>query len=393
MRIFLSYASQDHETGKSIYLALRDQGHKVFFDRADLPAGEEFHNRIRDAIEKSYLFVILISPQAIDDGSYTLTELAIAEKARIKLLPVILHKPDIEQLPASIRTVTFLETAGNLPGAVAAEVHRIASDLRRQRLKYCLAASAVIAVISGVAIYVMTTRSKMERMGKDGAPAVSIPAGTFFMGDDEESPRREVFVDAFYMDKYEVTVARYAKFLKATGNVKPPEQWDTVDVENGADLPVVGVDWQDASNYCHWAGRRLPTEAEWEKAARGSDGRKYPWGNDAPKPDRARFGRPYQNPVYRDGVARVGTYSQGASPFGIDDLSGNVWEWVADWFSENFSGEDLRNPRGPSSGTGKVLRGGGWYDQPDRLTTTKRMYASPTHRADDIGFRCASDLR
>ena len=126
MRIFLSYASQDHEQAKSVYLALRDQGHTVFFDRADLPAGEEYHNRIRAAVEKSNLLVILITPDAIDSGSYTLTELAIAEKASIKILPVMLRRSDIEKLPASIKAVTFLETDGSLPGAVAAEVHRIA---------------------------------------------------------------------------------------------------------------------------------------------------------------------------------------------------------------------------------------------------------------------------
>src|SRR5574341_900719 len=120
MRIFLSYASQDQEAAKSIYLALRDQGHQVFFDRADLPAGEEYHNRIRQIFQNSHLFIFLISPNAIDSGSYTLTELAIAEKSATKLLPVLLHKTAVDQLPASIKAVTFLETDGSLPGAVAA---------------------------------------------------------------------------------------------------------------------------------------------------------------------------------------------------------------------------------------------------------------------------------
>jgi formylglycine-generating enzyme required for sulfatase activity len=391
MKIFLSYASQDREQAKSIYLPLRDQGHHVFFDRADLPAGEEFHNRIREEIERSDLFLILISPHAIDDGSYTLTELAIAEKAGTRLLPVMLRKPDVEQLPASIKAVTYLETDGSLPGAVAAEVHRIERDLWQQRGKYFMAAIAVIAVISVPVFYALKVRSTTEKVGNDGAPAVLIPAGAFAMGDDEESPRREIFVDAFYMDKYEITVSRYAKFLGATGNVKPPEEWDTADAKRDADLPVVGVDWRDADSYCRWAGKRLPTEAEWEKAARGVDERKYPWGNDAPTSEYARFGIPYQNPVYKDGVAGIGTYPKGTSPFGIYDLSGNVWEWVADWYSESFPRGDVRNPKGPESGTGKVMRGGGWYDQPARLTTTKRMQANPSHRGDEIGFRCASD--
>lgn len=393
MRIFISYASQDREQAKAIHLALCDQGHKVFFDRADLPPGEEYHNRIRAAIEKSHLVLILISPNAVDDGSYTLTELAIAEKCRKRLLPVMLEKPDAERLPASISSVTYLETDGNVAGAVAAEVHRIARDHRRQRWKYLVAAAALIAVICAIAFYVMRSRSQAELIGKDGAPAVLIPSGAFVMGDDEESPRREIFVDGFTLDKYEVTVARYAAFLQATGNIKPPDEWETMDIKSGADLPVVGVDWQDANGYCRWAGKRLPTEAEWEKAARSADGRKYPWGNDAPTPEHARFGKPFQNPVYRDGVARVGSHSNGVSPFGIHDLSGNVSEWVADWFSESFPRGDLRNPKGPENGTGKVLRGGGWYDPVERITATKRFHAGPGHRSDDVGFRCASDVK
>ena len=393
MRIFLSYASQDQEQAKSIYLALRDQGHKVFFDRADLPAGEEYHNRIRAAVEKSSLFLILISPDAIDSGSYTLTELAIAEKASVKILPVMLRKMDIEKLPASIKAVTFLETDGSLPGFVAAEVHRIAGEWRWKRLKYATLAAAVLVLVSIGLFYGLKARSRTTVHGKDGAPALLIPAGAFVMGDDEESPRRELFVDAFYMDQFEITVGRYAKFLEATGNVRPPEEWETVNMQSDSEFPVVGVDWGDAAGYCQWAGKRLPSDTEWEKAARGADERKYPWGSDAPTTDRARYGKPYQNPVYKDGVARVGSYPKGASPFGVYDLSGNVTEWVADWFSESFPRSEARNPKGPDSGTGRVLRGGGWYDPAERLSATKRMYASPGNRADDIGFRCASDVK
>jgi formylglycine-generating enzyme required for sulfatase activity len=391
MRIFLSYASQDSEEAKSIYLALRDQGQKVFFDRAELPAGEEYHNRIRKAIQSSQLFIFLISPNAIDGGSYTLTELNIAEKTGTKLLPVLLHETAVDQLPAAIKAVTFLETDGSLPGAVAAEVHRIAGEWKWRRLKYAAAATAVIVLISVGLFYGLKARSRTDVIGKDGAPAVLIPAGTFIMGDDENSPRREIFVSTFYMDKYEVTVGRYAAFLKANGNVKPPEEWDTANIQIGAELPVVGVDWRDADGYCRSTGKRLPTEAEWERAARGDDERKYPWGSDAPTPELATFGKPYQNPVYKDGVTRVGTHSKGKSPFGIYDLSGNVWEWVSDWYTESFPSDDVRNPRGPDNGKHKVMRGGGWYDPPDRITATKRMYADPAQVDDEVGFRCAGN--
>ena len=121
MRIFISYAAQDREPAKSIYLVLRDQGQRVFFDRADLPAGDEYHNRIREAIQKAHLFIFLLSPNALDADSYTLEELNIAEKTGVKLLPVVLREPAMEQIPVSLKNVTFYRPAGNLAASVAAK--------------------------------------------------------------------------------------------------------------------------------------------------------------------------------------------------------------------------------------------------------------------------------
>ena len=393
MRMFLSYAWQDREQAKAIYLALRDQGHRVFFDRADLPAGDEYHNRIRAAVDRAHLFVFLISPDALDTGSYTLTELTIAEKANRRLLPVMLRETEIVRLPASLQAVTIHRSEGNLAASVAAEAYRIAGELRWGRLKRFAAAFAVSAILAAGVFYFLAGKNRQEYAGEDGAPAVLIPGGGFVMGDDDDSPRREIFVSEFYLDKFEVTLARYAAFLKATGSVKPPDGWQTADLQTGAELPVVGVDWHDADSYCRWAGKRLPTEAEWERAARDGDERKYPWGSDPASPEHARFGKPHQNPVYKDGVVRVGSYPKGVSPFGIYDLSGNVWEWVNDWHSASFRRDDVRNPKGPDKGTHKVMRGGGWYDPADRITATKRMYAEPAQRDAEVGFRCASDVQ
>ena len=388
MRIFLSYAKEDREAAQAVYLVLRDQGHRVFFDRTDLPAGEEFHNRIRLAVETSQLFILLLSASAIDKQSYTLSELEIAERARIKLLPVALDDVDFATLPESLKAVTIYRPDGNMPASVGAEVSHIAAGFRFKRLKLIAVAGLSIAVVSVAAFFGAMALHDHPSIGKDGAPAVLIPAGNVILGDDEDSPRREVFVGAFYLDTFEVTLARYDAFLKAMGNLDLPEDWP-----GGAigDLPVVGVDWHDADAYCRWASKRLPTEAEWEKAARGGDGRKYPWGNDEPSPDRARFGITSHNSVYQGGVAPVGKYPKGASPFGIYDLAGNAAEWVSDWYSESFSSAETRNPKGPETGTAKVLRGGGWYDPAARITATKRMFANPAHRDNATGFRCAAD--
>jgi len=391
MRIFLSYASPDREQAQSIYLALRDQGHRVFFDRADLPAGDEYHNRIREAIEDCQLFIFLVTPQALDAESYTLSELEIADKSRRKLLPVALADIDFAKLPPSLKAVTVLRPDGNLAASVAAAVHRIATSLKRKWLKRAAAVSGLLVLGAAAIFYGIDARDGVESVGKDGAPAVLIPAGKFVMGGDENSPRREMFLDAFYMDRYEITVARYGNFLKATGTLNEPDDFPESDLKKFGDFPVVGVNWHGANNYCRWAGKRLPTEAEWEKAARGEDGRNYPWGLDEPTSAHARFGVSSRKPVYPDGVSRVGTHPRGMGPFGMYDLAGNAWEWVADWYSTSFPRGESQNPKGPDSGTAKVIRGGGWMDPADRITATKRMYLNPNESMEDTGFRCARD--
>jgi formylglycine-generating enzyme required for sulfatase activity len=392
MRIFLSYAWQDREQAKSVHLALRDQGHQIFFDHADLQAGDEYHNRIRKEIEHCHLFVFLITPLALDAGSYTLTELDVADKSERKLLPVLLAEGTIENLPPVLKAVTVLRPDGNIAASVAAEVHRIATHGRRVRLKRGAVALCVLGVMACGIFYGLNRRHGAEVVGRDGAAAVLVPAGNFVMGDDENSPRREIYVDGFYIDRYEVTIGRYAEFLEATGGHKKPDDWPEGDLKKFAEFPVVGVDWHDADSYCRWAGKRLPTEAEWEKSARGTDARKYPWGAAEPTSAHARFAISSRNAVYPDGISQIGKYPDGIGPFGTYDLAGNASEWVADWYAQGFSQAQLQNPKGPDTGTSKVIRGGGWMDPPDRISTTKRMYLGPNQRMEDIGFRCASDV-
>jgi formylglycine-generating enzyme required for sulfatase activity len=219
---------------------------------------------------------------------------------------------------------------------------------------------------------------------------VVVPAGEFMMGsptgDSDEQPAHKVYVDAFSMDVYEVTVGQYAAFLQAKG-IDQPSDWKTMNQPAHQKRPVANVDSTDASAYCKWVGKRLPTEAEWEKAARGTDGRLYPWGNDPPTPLHANFGKTDWN---NHGVlAPIGTFEDGKSPYGIYDMAGNVWEWVSDWYDYNYyKTSPSQNPTGPSSGGTKVIRGGAWNSNPRAMRSANRSLISPTDQGLD-GFRCA----
>ena len=219
---------------------------------------------------------------------------------------------------------------------------------------------------------------------------VVVPAGEFMMGsaagDSDEQPEHKVHVDAFSMDVYEVTVGQYAAFLQAKG-IDPPSDWKTMNQSAHQKRPIANVDSTDASAYCKWAGKRLPTEAEWEKAARGTDGRIYPWGNDPPTPLHANFGKTEWS---NHGVlAPVGSFESGKSPYGIYDMAGNVWEWVSDWYDYNYyKSSPSLNPTGPSSGGTKVIRGGAWNSNPRAMRSSNRSLISPTDQGLD-GFRCA----
>ncbi len=215
---------------------------------------------------------------------------------------------------------------------------------------------------------------------------VVVPAGWFLMGQNEgprsNQPQREVYLDSFVIDKTEVTNEEFAGFLEETGNQKAVEEPETQ-----ANAPVVGVLWREADAYCHWAGKRLPTEAEWEKAARGTDGRRYPWGNEW-EPDHANvkesgFG----------GVQPVGSYPAGASPYGVLDMAGNAAEWVADFFDFTYYRyAPDHNPMGPDKIMDHVLRGGSWASPKTLAQTYFRDSSHSTRPNMRVGFRCARSV-
>jgi formylglycine-generating enzyme required for sulfatase activity len=276
---------------------------------------------------------------------------------------------------------------------------------------------------------------------------VLVPAGEFEMGSDaiwrwsgslregtlkphpfaDVRPQHAVYLDAFWMDQTEVTVGMFRTFVEATGYVTTAEQegygrpykpgpreqeWPQVPgadwqhprgpgSEAQDDHPVVQVSWDDAAAYCAWVGGGLPTEAQWEKACRGTDARVYPWGNEFDDrrlnfcDARCEVTRWTDDPTFDDGYAYcspVGHYPAGASPYGALDMAGNVWEWTADWYGDQYYADSAyENPQGPRTGDKRVQHGGAWLDagRAGWLGCCARHATPPGTRCDDLGFRCA----
>ncbi|MCF8721936.1 formylglycine-generating enzyme family protein [Nitrospina gracilis] len=242
-----------------------------------------------------------------------------------------------------------------------------------------------------------------------------IPAGPFTMGldinnaegwgDPDEQPVHVVQLDAYAIDLYEVTARQFAEFLNAHPEKAEHfiELGDAVTVERvdgryrarpGLErLPVNRVSWYGADAYCRWVGKRLPTEAEWEKAARGTDGRLFPWGDEFPANDRVTFRRSFAELGFKV-MEPVDALPKGRSPYGLHHMAGNVWEWVGDWYGPAYyERSPEKNPTGPDSGDSRVLRGGNWYFKPYYLRTTYRFNEAPDVFKVWQGFRCAANRR
>jgi formylglycine-generating enzyme required for sulfatase activity len=240
----------------------------------------------------------------------------------------------------------------------------------------------------------------------DWAMLVYVPAGEFVMGSEDggsdERPVHSVYLDAFWIYQTKVTNAMYATFLNAEGNqteggvtwldagdgdVRIHQVSGAWQVDSGyEEHPAIEVSWYGAAAYCQWAGVRLPTEAEWEKAACGTEGNIYPWGDswNSGLANASGAGDGYS------GTSPAGSFPGGASPYGALDMAGNVWEWVADWYGGNYyQSSPNENPTGPESGRYRILRGGSWHVNPNYLRAANRHFHFPYTSHFVIGFRCA----
>lgn len=299
------------------------------------------------------------------------------------------HQPDeIEKSPSSA-TPAYVPSWHYTPSP---------TPTPKRRLPWLVAGSVVIvlvAIVVGLTI-LQGNRQRQSPLQPERRPTravppgmVAIPGGEFLMGndggDEYEKPAHKVTVNPFYMDAKEVTCADYQRFIKESGQT-PPSKWENGNYPSGSALkPVTGVDWDDATTYAQWAKKRLPTEEEWEFAARGTDGRRYPWGNDWIA-NVANAG---------DSSARqfvdVGSYPAGKSPFGVMDMVGNAWEWTASELKAYPGGQLPADASGPL----KVIRGGFWGSTIPKATTTfRRGWDARNAKTgyDNTGFRCASDV-
>jgi len=360
-----------------------------------------------------------------------------------------LEWPDAEKL---VFDVAVSESVSGIYLVVLVTLSEESELLHEEVLEPALQAFAPSEVSQDRAIELPVTPLTQEPMPidtrirpVDGMVMVYVPAGEFEMGNtgiqwmwsgsliggdldlqvfSDERPQHVVYLDAFWIDQTEVTVETFRKFIEATGyettaeregwgapwtDGPMEEEWPHVpgtDWQNPhgpesiaiEDHPVVQVSWDDSAAYCEWAGGSLPAEAQWEKAARGGDGRLWPWG-DTYDGNRGSFCdascpvKRWNHNSYDDGytlTAPVGSFPGGASPYGALDMAGNVWEWVADWYSEDYYAlSPDENPTGPSFGTERTQRGGAWIDNESWVRTTVRHSTPPWARFDDLGFRCA----
>ena len=460
-QVFISYSRKDLAFVERLAKDLKAAGLEVWYDLSGLEGGDEWGKVIQAAIRKSQFFVVVLSPNSIK-GRWVEREFLFAENLNLKIIPLLyadcelplwalnMHFIDMRGKNYALRFEDLLKVLGVkrvvepkvesvLPvQETAPSLPKVASQPRKKRklspawIITPLGLAVVIAFgvwgIPPLAARLATdtatpTRTPpptamfphAPRIGStwtrpaDGMLMIYVPEGNFNMGSNngfsDEQPVHTVYLDAFWIDQTEVTNAMYASCVSA-GACQPPGFYlsstrsSYYNNSQYADYPVIYVNWVSASAYCAWAGARLPSEAEWEKAARGTDGRTYPWGNDFSCYN-GNFDDETQIDSYVieggpdcDGyidTSPAGSFLSGASPYGVLDMAGNVWEWVADRYDPDYYAKSpASNPTGPISGNW-AFRGGSWGSIDNGIRSASRHGFADYVTSDDLGFRCSLD--
>ncbi|MBI4785819.1 MAG: SUMF1/EgtB/PvdO family nonheme iron enzyme [Chloroflexi bacterium] len=362
-----------------------------FFDGYSIQPGDLIPARIALGLEDCDVYVPILSPASLASPWSDLeinTAITLSRErgrnGRPRIISVIAEPCSV---PVLLRAMLYVDFVGRYDEALRALLTVFGVSV----------ASQPQVTIPPTPQIVIPPAPELPRTitGKDGKEMLLIPAGEFVMGSDErkeEQPPHKVYSDAFYISRYPVTNAEYKKFVDATKH-RVPDHWKSEQIPHGKENhPVVYVSWQDAADYAQWADVRLPTEAEWEKAASWDDAKKekrrYPWGNEF----HAKKCNASESKI--GDTTPVGKYSsQGDSFYGIGDMAGNVWEWCADWYDESYyRNSPERNPQGPDSGQIHVLRGGSWFYDLGYARCAFRFRYFPDYRAKYVGFRVAESF-
>ena len=373
-QVFVSHAHEDAELAGRLAADLAADGWPVWIAPDSILPGEKWVTAISRGLDESGIFVLLLTPRAVQSRWVRHETDAAVEMEREDEMRFIPLLAEACRVPALWRAYQRIPFRRDYNVGLAALLAALAGEKRSRQTSDVSQTSDVLDTRPARSLRPRRSVPKNSFIHeKTGLEFVQIPAGEFLYGDNKEKKR----LPEFWMGKTPVTNMAYKRFLDANPKYSLPHKWDKSSrmYPNGkAEHPVVYVSWHDAKAFCEWARLELPTEEQWEKAARGTDGREYPWGNEQPTRELCNFDR------HEGGTTPVGKYSpQGDSPHGCADMSGNVWEWTSSLYKK---GEDWR-----------VLRGGSWVSTRYYARAASRLNPAPVYRRSDFGFRVAAARR
>jgi formylglycine-generating enzyme required for sulfatase activity len=397
--IFLSYSRRNLAAMRTVEAVLRGAGLSVWTDEGLEAGTPSWTGAIEEAVGQAQAMVVLLSPAA-KASVWVENEVALAQRKKKRIYPLLVDGDEDSAVLFRLISVHWVDGRQGLQAAVGQVLTQMGRVRKGGGAAVAPAPSAGDEELAALARRVKETareaarlrasRDPLGALEQHGLEWVTVPAGEFMMGSNgsnDEKPIHRVHLSAYQIARHPVTNAQYELFVKAT-SYAAPKHWKNGEIPAGKEKhPVVYVTWQNAQAFCVWAGVRLPTEAEWEKAARGTDERKYPWGNEPPTVDLCNF-----NGNVGD-TTPVGLYPKGASPYDALDMAGNVWEWVNDWYdSDYYSVSPRDNPQGPAAGSSRVLRGGSWGNNGYDVRSAYRFSNLPDYWFSLSGFRCVRSL-